>query len=226
MKKNQILWMSALVLTMAGLSSCSDDDGLEPDDYDKAYQIGFFNQPSYAKNKQGYWYTDEHNNEVFYKMIPNTQAPYTLLVIPKGEKGLETIEHLKEKKDYILNIQEVNEIEKHYFVTTNKYFESPNLYVSVPYLLEENGNKDHPLHVIPKFGIKIKDGYDISSVEQKYKSVLSQKEVIELKTSFRYYKFDCNKKNSYEVLKLSEEIYHMDAVEWIDVDMYGAFWAF
>ncbi len=217
--------MGALVLTMAGLCSCSDD-GLEPDDYDEAYQIGFFDQPSYAKNKQGYWYTDEQNNKVFYKMIPNTQAPYTLLVIPKGEKGLETIEHLKEKKDYILNIQEVNEIEKHYFVTTNKYFESPNLYVSVPYLLEENGNKDHPLHVIPKFGIKIKDGYDISSVEQKYKSVLSQKEVIELKTSFRYYKFDCNKKNSYEVLKLSEEIYHMDAVEWIDVDMYGAFWAF
>ena len=218
--------MGALVLTMAGLSCCSDDDGLEPDDYDKAYQIGFFNQPSYAKNKQGYWYTDEQNNKVFYKMIPNTQAPYTLLVIPKGEKGLETIEHLKEKKDYILNIQEVNEIEKHYFVTTNKYFESPNLYVSVPYLPERDGNKDHPLHVIPKFGIKIKDGYDISTVEQKYKSVLSQKEVIELKTSFTYYQFDCNKKNSYEVLKLSEEIYHMDAVEWIDVDMYGAFWGF
>lgn len=217
--------MGALVLTMAGLCSCSDDDGLEPDDYDKAYQIGFFDQPSYAKNKQGYWYTDEQNNKVFYKMIPNTQAPYTLLVIPKGEKGLETIEHLKEKKDYILNIQEVNEIEKHYFVTTNKYFESPNLYVSVPYLPERDGNKDHPLHVIPKFCIKIKDGYNINTVEQKYKSVLSQKEVIELKTaSFTYYHFDCNKKNSYEVLQLAEEIYHMDAVEWIDVDMYGAFW--
>ena len=224
MKK--LLFMMSVLLSLGMFCACSDDS-LEPDDYDEAYQIGFFDQPSYAKNKQGYWYTNEQNNKVFYKMIPSTQAPYTLLVIPKGEKGLETIEHLKEKKDYILNIQEVNEIEKHYFVTTNKYFESPNLYVSVPYLLEGNGNKDHPLHVIPKLSIKIKDGYDISTVEQKYKNVLSQKEVIELKTaSFTYYHFDCNKKNSFEVLKLAEEIYHLDAVEWIDVDMYGGFWVF
>lgn len=224
MKK--LLFMMSVLLSLGMFCACSDDS-LEPDDYDEAYLIGFFNQPSYAKNKQGYWYTDEQNNKVFYKMIPSTQAPYTLLVIPKGEKGLETIEHLKEKKDYILNIQEVNEIEKHYFVTTNKYFESPNLYVSVPYLSERDGNKDHPLHVIPKFSIKIKDGYDISTVEQKYKNVLSQKEVIELKTaSFTYYHFDCNKKNSFEVLKLAEEIYHLDAVEWIDVDMYGGFWVF
>ena len=224
MKK--LLFMMSVLLSLGMFCACSDDS-LEPDDYDEAYLIGFFNQPSYAKNKQGYWYTDEQNNKVFYKMIPNTQAPYTLLVIPKGEKGLETIEHLKEKKDYILNIQEVNEIEKHYFVTTNKYFESPDLYVSVPYLSERDGNKDHPLHVIPKLSIKIKDGYDISTVEQKYKNVLSQKEVIELKTaSFTYYHFDCNKKNSFEVLKLAEEIYHLDAVEWIDVDMYGGFWVF
>lgn len=220
----RILFVLGVLLSLGMFCACSDDDSLEPDDYDEAYQISFYGQPSYGKYKQGYWYTDEHNNEIFYKMIPSTQAPYTLLVIPKGVKGLETIEHLKEKKDYILIIQEVNETDKHYFITTNKYFESPHLYVSVPYLLEGDGNKDHPLHVIPKFCIKIKDGYYISDVEQKYKSVLSQKEVIELNPSFTYYQFECNKMNSYEVLKLAEEIYHMDAVEWIDVDMYGAYW--
>ena len=124
MKKNIVLWMSmlALLTLAAGVSSCSSDDEVDEAaeiiKYDQTYQISFYNRVPYSNIEQGYWYPGEDGKEVFCRLTPNTKAPYTLLVVPKGEKGFETINYLKQQ-DFISNVQELSsESEQRYMLTS------------------------------------------------------------------------------------------------------------
>lgn len=222
MKRNYIL-SGILILVIA---ACSSDDPIEAVAYDETYQISYYDQPPYAKNKQGYWYIDEKGKEIYCDLIPNTQPPYTLLVIPKGEKGMEIIDYLTMKNfPNIQTIQQINEVDKHYLVTTEKYFESPYLYVSDGYKVDGLDNGCIPIPgIIPKIIIQMKKGCDISSIESKYEGMLTNKKTDERNSQWTYYFFDCNVKNSYEMLKLTEEVFSLDEVKWAEPDMYGVWY--
>lgn len=227
--KKQSLWAAIALMMATALGACSNDDPVEAVAYDEAYQISYYDQPPYAKYKQGYWYTDENGQEIFCGLIPNTQPPYTLLVIPKGEKGMETIDYLTMKNfPNIQNVQQISEVDKHYLITTEKYFESPYLYVSDAYWVEGVDNGGIPIPgIISKMMIHMKNGCDISSVESKYEGMLTNRKTHEWKENdpqWTYYLFDCNVKNSYEMLQLTEKVYHLDEVEWAEADMYGVWY--
>lgn len=227
--KKQSLWASIALMMATALGACSNDDPVEAVAYDEAYQISYYDQPPYAKYKQGYWYKDENGQEIFCGLIPNTQPPYTLLVIPKGEKGMEAIDYLTMKNfPNIQNVQQISEADKHYLITTEKYFESPYLYVSDAYWVEGVDNGGIPIPgIISKMMIHMKNGCDISSVESKYEGMLTNRKTHEWKENdpqWTYYLFDCNVKNSYEMLQLTEEVYHLDEVEWAEADMYGVWY--
>ena len=44
MKKNMILWLCTLVLTIVGLSSCSSDDEIEVESYDSTYAVRYYSK--------------------------------------------------------------------------------------------------------------------------------------------------------------------------------------
>ena len=230
MKKNLILWMSmlALLTLAAGVCSCSSDD--EDDEtadaeiikYDQTYQISFYNRNPYSNSEQGYWYTGEDGRDVFCRLTPNTKVPYTLLVVPKGEKGMQAFDYLKQQ-DFISNVQELSsESEQRYLLTSTVYIECPNLYVSDSYMVENYESVGHAAFILPQIVVKLKPGYDISTVTKLYKDVLTLTKTENFQQGTTLYYFDSNIKSSYDMLKLTAEIYHQDEVEWAEVDKYGA----
>ena len=181
MKKNLILWMGmlALLTLAAGVCSCSSDD--EDDEtadaeiikYDQTNQISFYNRDPYSNSEQGYWYTGVDGRDVFCRLTPNTKAPYTLLVVPKGEKGMQAFDYLKQQ-DFISNVQELSsESEQRYLLTSTVYIECPNLYVSDSYMVENYESAGHAAFILPQIIVKMKTGYDISTVSERYKNVLT-----------------------------------------------------
>ncbi len=230
MKKNVFLWMSVLALLTlaAGVCSCSSDD--EDDEtadaeiikYDQTYQISFYNRAPYSNSEQGYWYPGEDGRDVFCRLTPNTKVPYTLLVVPKGEKGMQAFDYLKQQ-DFISNVQELSsESEQRYLLTSTVYIKCPNLYVSDSYMVENYESVGHAAFILPQIVVKMKPGYDISTVTKLYKDVLTLTKTENFQQGTTLYYFDCNIKSSYDMLKLTAEIYHQDEVEWAEVDKYGA----
>lgn len=229
MKKNLILWMSmlALLTLAAGVCSCSSDD--EDDEtadaeiikYDQTYQISFYNRDPYSNSEQGYWYTGEDGRDVFCRLTPNTKAPYTLLVVPKGEKGMQAFDYLKQQ-DFISNVQELSsESEQRYLLTSTVYIECPNLYVSDGYMVENYESVGHAAFILPQIIVKMKTGYDISTVTELY-NVLTLTKTENFQQGTTLYYFDCNIKNSYDMLRLTAEIYHLGMVEWAECNKYGS----
>lgn len=228
MKKNLILWMSmlALLTLAAGVSSCSldddDDEAAKVIGYDDVHKIGYYTQPLYGSSEQGYWYTGADGRDVFCRLTPNTKAPYTLLVVPKGEKGMQAFDYLKQQ-DFISNVQELSsESEQRYLLTSTVYIECPNLYVSDSYMVENYESVGHAAFILPQIIVKMKTGYDISTVTKLYKDVLTLTKTENFQQGTTLYYFDCNIKSSHDMLKLTAEIYHQDEVEWAEVDKYGA----
>ena len=220
--------MLALLTLAAGVCSCSSDD--EDDEtadaeiikYDQTYQISFYNRDPYSNSEQGYWYTGEDGRDVFCRLTPNTKAPYTLLVVPKGEKGMQAFDYLKQQ-DFISNVQELSsESEQRYLLTSTVYIECPNLYVSDGYMVENYESVGHAAFILPQIIVKMKTGYDISTFSERYKNVLTLTKTENFQQGTTFYYFDCNIKSSYDMLKLTAEIYHQDEVEWAEVDKYGA----
>ena len=217
--KEYTLWMSLLLLMLAGCSS--DDDTIG---YDAEYQIKYYSQPPYANSEQGTEY---------YRLTPNAKAPYELLVIPKNDKGRKALEHMAEKEDgVILNISHrayyYNQPEKdsidHYFVTSTQYFECPDLYVSDNYYYpKDSGIREGDYcQVMSTITVNIKEGADIKNLEKEYKNVMTL-----ICTRYRdkagltRYIFNCHLNNSYEVLYITEKLNKHKDVNWADAHMYS-----
>ena len=230
MKQLQVMMMAMLSVCL--LTACSSDDEMIGfDEYDAEYQIKYYSRPPYANLEQGYWYKDDAK-EVFFKLTPNTKAPYHLLVCPKNDRGREALEYMKEKEDgVILNIysqvhyfdMNFTDSTTHYFVASTKYFESPDLYVSDNYFSTECGMREGDFcRIVPTMIINLKAGADIKNIEEEYKDVMTFRCTNGLTDSrFITYLFDCHLSNSYEVLRLADELYKRDDVNWADADKYS-----
>jgi len=230
MKQLKIMMMAMLAACL--LAACSSDDettGYE--EYDAEYQIKYYSRPPYADLEQGYWYKD-NTREVFFKLTPNTEAPYQLLVCPKNDKGRRTLEYMEEKGDgVIINVYKqvhyfdmnFTDSTTHYFVTSTKYFESPDLYVSDNYFSTECGMREGDYcRIVPTIIINLNAGADIKNIEAEYKDVMTLRYTNGRHDSrFTTYHFDCQLSNSYEVLRLADELYRRDDVNWADADKYS-----
>jgi hypothetical protein len=230
MKQLKLIMMAMLAACL--LAACSSDDettGYE--EYDAEYQIKYYSRPPYADLEQGYWYKD-NTREVFFKLTPNTEAPYQLLVCPKNDKGRRTLEYMEEKGDgVIINVYKqvhyfdmnFTDSTTHYFVTSTKYFESPDLYVSDNYFSTECGMREGDYcRIVPTIIINLNAGADIKNIEAEYKDVMTLRYTNGRHDSrFTTYHFDCQLSNSYEVLRLADELYRRDDVNWADADKYS-----
>ena len=216
------------MLSMCLLAACSSDDETTGfDEYDAEYQIRYYTRPPYANLEQGYWYKDDAK-EVFFKLTPNTKAPYDLLVCPKNDRGRKALQHMEEKKDgVILNVYgqvhyyDLNYTDSttHYFVIATKYFESPDLYVSDNYFSTECGMREGDYcRIVPTMIINLKAGADIRNIEEEYKDVMTLRYT---DSRFTTYHFDCHLNNSYEVLRLADELQKRNDTNWADADKYS-----
>ena len=78
----------------------------------------------------------------------------------------------------------------------------------------------NPTYILPQILVKMKDGKDISSVVEQFKTYLTlnnDKDVL------GWYCLDSNLNNAYDVLKLTAIIYQLDDVEWAEPNMTGSY---
>ena len=232
MKQLKEIMMTMLALCL--LTACSSDNETASQvDYDAEYQIKYYDQPPYANLEQGYWYKED-TKEVFHKLMPNRESPYQLLVCPKNDRGRKALEHMAEKKDgVILDIyrqahyfdRNFTDSTTHYFVTSTKYFESPDLYVSNNYYSSESGMIEVDYcQIVPTIIINLNEGADIKNIEADYKDVMTLRHTNEIDDSrYTTYHFDCHLSNSYEVLRLADELHKRSDTNWADADKYSPF---
>lgn len=230
MKQLKEIMMAMLAVCL--LAACSsDDETIGYEAYDAEYQIKYYSRPPYANFEQGYWYKDE-TKEVFFKLTPNTEAPYQLLVCPKNDRGKEALEHMEKKEDgVILNVYKqvyyfdmnFTDSTTHYFVTSTKYFESPDLYVSDNYFSTEIGMREGDYcRIVPTMVVNLKAGADIKNIEADYRDMMTLRHTNDRNDSrFTTYLFDCHLSNSYEVLRLANELQKRDDINWAEADKYS-----
>ena len=220
------------VLSVCLLAACSsDDETIGYDDYDAEYKIKYYSRPPYANLHQGYWYK-EGTKEVFFKLTPNTASPYQLLVCPKNDRGRKALEYMREKDDGVIQYMykrayymgnNFTDSTTHYFVASTKYFESPDLYVSDNYFSTENGMREGDYcRIVPTIIINLNAGADIKNIEAEYKEVMTLRYTNDRNdVRFTTYHFDCHLNNSYEVLRLADELQRRDDINWADADKYS-----
>ena len=207
-----------LLVFITCLCSCSSDNDDETAYYDSEYQVTFYKKPPYAHLEQGHWYDGK-----FIKYIPNAKAPYYLLLIPKDAEGKKIIDNLVEKK-MVSDLYKIDNSD-HYFVTSDSYFESPHLYVSDHYYLNNNNNGiGDILRVTPCISLKLKDNYGIENIQRKYINSMTLKET--KGKGWTVYYFDCHVTNSYEALKLASELCQREDVSWAETSNYSPIYTF
>lgn len=210
-----VTMLFAAVATFAG---CSDD--VETADLDAKYQIQYYHEPPYANVEQGYWYDNR-----FIKLIPAAKPPYTLMVIPRNENGVEALKAMQsQKKIQIVNGSEQQGVGSQTLVNSDYYFESPNFYVSSFYSVAEYGVESVDYcRIVPMMIVCMKAGADVSDIQEKYKDVMTlsdRKSSVGKVSDKPIYYFDCRVNNSCEVLQLASELYQRDDVDWAEPDMY------
>lgn len=230
MKQLKEIMMAMLALCL--LAACSsDDETIDYEEYDAEYQIKYYSQPPYANLEQGYWYK-EGTKEVFFKLTPNIKAPYELLVCPKNDKGMKALEHMAARENGVIQFMykhisyignNFTDSTTHYFVTSTKYFESPDLYVSDNYFSTECGMREGDYcRIVPTMIINLNEGADIKDIEREYKDVMTLRYTNDRNDSrFTTYHFDCHLNNSYEVLRLADELQKRNDINWAEADKYS-----
>jgi hypothetical protein len=219
MKRNQrLLFIFALLLT-TGLATTSCDAPSKDVQIEVIEDVVSYPQYPYADVTQGY-YIKPNSEEAFQTLFPNTKSPFVLYVKLTSEDGLKALKAtLKFTNPYVTDIHEIGD--GGYFVTTNKYFESSLFYVSNSYQAYENVEPMRsPTFILPQISVKMKNGKDISTVVEQYKTYLTldkDKEISGISV------LDCNLNNAYDVLKLAAIIHQLDDVEWVAPDMTGGF---
>ena len=79
----------------------------------------------------------------------------------------------------------------------------------------------HKIIILPRFAIKMKEGYDIKDVLMKYGQglVFDEKEI-------NIFKVDCLADNALDVMAINSEINELESVEWCEPMMIGEMWKY
>lgn len=219
-----VLFVMGMLVSAGLFCACSSDD-----ESDAMYQIKYYSQPPYADIEQGYWYKETTEDE-FIKLTPNTEAPYQLLVCPKNDKGRRAIEYMAGKGDGIIkNVYKrasyfdmnFTDSTTYYLITSTIYFESPDLFVSDNYFLPGYGAIAGDCYrITPTIIVNLKEGADIKDIEAEYNNVMTLRHTNSVKDNrYTTYIFYSHLNNSYEVLRLANELYKRDDVNWAEPDM-------
>ena len=212
MKRSKLICMGAMVMLVLGMISCSSDEKSERGgNPDKNGLIIYDKLPFNGETTQG-------NND----MTPNTQSPYTLFVMPNDEEGKVIIKKMAEEKDVILEgptpYSDFN-IEEGYWITSKNYFESPHLYVSVNYMMKGMESRGYVIHITPIITIKMKKGYDIKTIQEKYNLTY-----VHTTGNDMWYDYRFNVNNSQQVMALADKIQDEEGVEWVTLCRLGDGW--
>ena len=211
MKKNSILCISLLLLLVAGTYSCDKDTDLEQGKTKYDNGLVLYDTPKSAKIPQEYG-----------ELIPNTQPPFTLLVIPVDEEGREIINELSEGNNSLIEkpIPYPLKTLEGYWITSMKYFESPHLYVSVNHMIKGAGEvRGYVVYVFPVITIKMKEGYDINTIKEKYNLTY-----ISTTGKDMWYDYRCPVNNAVQVIQLANKIENEKSVEWTSIHRLGDAW--
>jgi hypothetical protein len=211
MKKSY--WKIGLTLIMLlAMTGCKHDDFVSPESVDSKYDIKFYSQSPHSQGTQGIFVAGR-----FIRLSSNNVPPFRFMVYVKNKKGQEALDYLQSKNDSpILKMEEMagESKQKRYIIESTKYFETRNLYVSEYYKTEDIERDDYFMAFLPQIIVKMKDGYDISIIEEYYRNAMTMNE--DEKMAAGVYLFDCNVNSSYNILKLAEEIYNREEVEYTD----------
>ena len=198
--------------TLMSCSSSSDEESEQGGTPDK-YGLVIYDNLAFAS---------EVLPQAYSNLIPNTQAPYRLFVMPYDEEGKAIIRELAEDKDIIIGdvIPHKDSIIKEgYWIKSNNYFESPHLYVSVNFKMSDMEQRGYVVHVMPILTIKMNRGYDIKTIGEKYDLTY-----VHTTGNNMWYDYSCNVRNAYEAIKLAEKIQLQPEVEWAHVNCSGTAW--
>jgi hypothetical protein len=219
MKKNvKTLCIFASLLTI-GFAATSCDAPSKDESITEVLDVVAY--ADYPYSGEGY-YVKQNGKDVFQTLVPNTKSPFVLYVKPFTEEGVKTLKLMKNfTNPYVTDINEIGD--GGYFVTTTKYFESPQelglFYVSNGYQASESADpKNNPIYILPQIVVKMKEGKDISTIIENYKSYVT---LSGDKSSLGSYVLDCKLDNAFDVLKLAGIIYYHGDVEWAEPNKFG-----
>ena len=221
MKRNQRLLLFFATLLMTGLATTGCDAPSKDESITEVLDVVAY--ADYPYSGEGY-YVKQNGKDVFQRLFPNTKAPFRLYVKPFSEEGVKTLKLMKNfTNPYVTNIQESGD--GSYYVTTTKYFESPQelglFYVSNSYQISENADPmNNPTYILPQIIVKMKEGKDISTIIENYKSYVT---LSGDKNSLGWYVLDCKLDNAFDVLQLAGIIYYHGNVEWAEPNMTGSY---
>ena len=204
---------------VAGMGNGSDFEMMGEDDSDSVYQVKYYTLVPGLNMKQGYWTPNG-----FIELIPQSTAPYSLLVRWSDEQGKKAIDYILEKNSDVMTKEAYTDSENEYRITSDIYFESPYIYVSSHYKTGEWNS--YNIVVLPQIMLKMKAGKSVETIIRDYAGILTLNKEIELKALGPYslYLFDCNVKTSRALLELNVEIYQRDDVEYSDFNTYGEYY--
>ena len=211
MNKKILLWVIPLLTLAVGMNSCNKE---EVESYDSDYQVSFYAHDPGLKMKLGKWYEGK-----FHEYTSPSEPPYLLLVQWNDNKGKEAIDYLLEKNPDIISKLGHYETENVYWISSEKYFESPYFFVSSSYKSTEHETLDsYDMFVLPQIVLQMKDGKSVEAIKKEYGDRMTLDDNQILKGMFL---FNCKLTTSRDVLKLASEIHQRDDVEWAEPNAYS-----
>ena len=214
-----LLIVLAAVFVGSTLMSCSsDDDEFSVESFDPMYQIKYYRQDPNMYKTQRRWYNDKP-----IELYPQKEPPYILMVKWDSDEGKKALDYIAGKKDGVVleRYDSESDYEKNMsIIVCNKYITCPYLYISSSY--KESTNflyENEYIRFDCVIFIKMKEGKSVDPIIRSYGNIL--KRYTGDKNYYGVERFDCTLKTSYEVLRLNDEIYNRDDVEWAEPNMYA-----
>lgn len=211
-----------LCLVFSLMATCCGNDGIEDssnsdkveignDDKEDAYQVNFYDQDPGLNTKQGYWAGDG-----FITLTPENKPPYHLLVTWNNEQGKRAIDNILKKYPDVITEKMDTGKGNEYRITSNKYMECPDFFVSSAYKSSEFEELNrYDIWILPQVVLKMEDDGDVEDIKKAFTNSLTF-----VNETHGLYYFDCNLKTSREVLQLASEIHTRNDVKWSEPNMY------
>ena len=216
MKKCFLLWMSAMLMLVVGMSSCSSDDGQVVDDmvevYDPFFKVSYYNQDPGLQCRQNHWV-----NGHCYEMTPQKEPPYIMLVNWENDKGKAALDYITNKDDGVVLSRHDFDYENMSLIVSNKFILCPYFYISSSYKSSDDSLLENEyIRINCRILLKMKEGQSVEAITRDYADFL---ELDPNNKLHGVYAFRCTLRFSCQVLQVAEELHLREDVEWAEPDM-------